>query len=185
MRVKDKIEKYIDKLVKQYPVVCTIVEASKSRYYNVNGRVLRISDHIGANSSGVMSIIIPGFASGGNYILHAHTSGQLSIIPYESVKEVVRSFFFISSMMTEIVQNTFKWESEKCETFNTNEEVKKLKAQNKRLENYKKKMVKATNGKADKNLIMGIERAKFDDKHLDIIDAILDKMKRTGVLNEE
>ena len=88
-------------------------------------------------------------------------------------------------MMNEIVQNTFKWESEKCETFNTNEEIKKLKAQNKKLENYKKKMVKATKGKADKNLIMGIERAKFDDKHLDIIDAILDKMKRTGVLNEE
>ena len=187
MREKDKVERYVDKLVKQYSRICTctVVEATKSRYYNVNGRILRISDHIGANSSGNMSIIVPGFAAGGNYILHAHASGQLSIIPYESVKEVVRSFFFMSAMMNEIMQATFKWESEKCEEIKSNEELKKLKAKNKKLENYKKKMIKSAKGDVNKNLILGVERAKFDDKHLEIIDAIVEKMKRTGTLNEE
>lgn len=181
MRKKDKVERYIDKLMAQYPG-CTVVEGTKSRYYNVNGRVLRVSDHIGANSSGSMSIIIPGFAAGGNYILHAHTSGQISIVAYDGVKDIVRSFFFMSSMMHEIVQNNINIEVEKRDKFNSNEEVIKLKKSVKELTRYKEKMSKKA--KTVSNSVLGVPKGEFEDKHLQVIEAIIDKMKKDGKISD-
>lgn len=181
MRKKDKVERYLDKLMAQYPG-CTVIEAEKSRYYHVNGRVLRISDHIGTNSSGNMSIIIPGFAAGGNYILHAHTSGQISIVTYDGVKDIVRSFFFMSAMMHEIVQNNINLEVDKRDKFNSNEEVMKLKKSVKELTKYKENMSKKA--KTAANSVLGVPKGEFEEKHLQVIEAIIDKMKKDGKISD-
>lgn len=110
MRQKDKAEKYIEKLLKQFNGVIqsSIVECEKSRYYNVNGHILRVSDHIGAQSSGNMSIIIQRFnglnKQANQYILHAHKEGSISVVTYEQLKKIIYSFICCSSFVDMVMQ---------------------------------------------------------------------------------
>ena len=173
-RRKDKIERYIDRIISKYNN-CSIIEGEKSRYYTVNGRTLRVSDHIGANSSGNISIIIPGFGNENGYIVHAHTSGAISIVDYEKVKEIVRSFFYMSSIMMELVQESVKIEVEKRDRFNQNIEVGNLKKEIDRLKKYEERCKAHTDG-----TVFGIPREKFDVKHLQAIDGIVRKMQKEG-----
>lgn len=99
MRPKDKIEKYLDRLIKKHNGL--LVESENSRYYSVKGRVLRISDHVGKNSDGNLSIIFDS-SDQGHYIIHGHTSGNVSVLNYEQVKEFVRSFIRTSYLFTDI-----------------------------------------------------------------------------------
>lgn len=99
MRPKDKIEKYLDRLIKKHNGL--LVESENSRYYSVKGRVLRISDHVGKNSDGNLSIIFDS-SDQGHYIVHGHTSGNVSVLNYEQVKEFVRSFIRTSYLFTDI-----------------------------------------------------------------------------------
>lgn len=99
MRPKDKIEKYLDRLIKKHNGL--LVESESSRYYSVKGRVLRISDHVGRNSDGNLSIIFDS-SDQGHYIVHGHTSGNISVLNYEQVKEFVRSFIRTSYLFTDI-----------------------------------------------------------------------------------
>ena len=55
MRSKNKIEKYLDRLIKKHNGI--LVESEKSRYYSIRGRTLRVSDHVGINS-GNISILL-------------------------------------------------------------------------------------------------------------------------------
>jgi hypothetical protein len=103
MRPKDKIEKYLDRLIKKHDGL--LVESERSRYYSVKGRVLRISDHVGKNSTGNLSIIFDS-SDQGNYIVHGHASGNISVLNYEQVKEFVRSFIRTSYLFTDISQTT-------------------------------------------------------------------------------
>ena len=103
MRPKDKIEKYLDRLIKKHDGL--LVESERSRYYSVKGRVLRISDHVGKNSNGNLSIIFDS-SDQGNYIVHGHASGNISVLNYEQVKEFVRSFIRTSYLFTDISQTT-------------------------------------------------------------------------------
>ena len=105
IRPKDKIEKYLDTLVKKYGS-CTMSAGLRSRYYSIDNKVLRISDHIGAHNDAHMSIIVPSFRSTDQqYIVHAHNCGQISIVPYDKAKELVRSFFYLSSIFGEVIIN--------------------------------------------------------------------------------
>ena len=99
MRSKNKIEKYLDKLIKKHNGV--LVESEKSRYYSVRGRILRVSDHVGINSSGNVSILIDN-SDQGHYIIHGHTSGNISVLNYEQTKEFVRSFVQCSFIYADI-----------------------------------------------------------------------------------
>ena len=101
MRPKDKIEKYLDRLIKKHNGL--LVEAERSRYYSVKGRVLRVSDHVGKTSDGNLSIIFDS-SDQGHYIVHGHTSGNISVLNYEQVKEFVRSFIRTSYLFTDISQ---------------------------------------------------------------------------------
>ena len=178
MRQKDKIEKYIDKLIKEYKN-CSVVEGEKSRYYTINGRTLRVSDHIGANSSGNMSIIIPNFKVGDTYIVHAHTSGAISSLDYEKVKEIIRSFFYMSSIMLELVQEGIKIEVEKIDRFNEDETIKELKEENARLKKYELiAKTKLSSKNADEKTILGLPISLFEQKHLDVINNIVTKLKK-------
>ena len=53
----DKLERYITKIAEEYGA--TIEKSPRSRYFKFNDRVLRLSNHIGKNSSGAISIIVP------------------------------------------------------------------------------------------------------------------------------
>lgn len=101
MRSKDKIEKYLDRLIKKHNG--KLIESEKSRYYSVRGRVLRVSDHVGINS-GNISILLDN-SDQGHYIIHGHTSGNISVLNYEQTKEFVRSFVQCSFMYSEIGQS--------------------------------------------------------------------------------
>jgi len=100
MRDKDKIEKYLDRLIKKYNG--TLQESEKSRYYSIHGRILRISDHVGIHS-GNISIIFDS-SDKNNYIIHGHTSGNISVLNYKQAKEFVRSFVQCSFIYADIGQ---------------------------------------------------------------------------------
>jgi hypothetical protein len=99
MRQKDKIEKYLDKLIKKHNG--TLQESEKSRYYSVRGRILRVSDHVGKSSDGCISIIFDS-SDQGHYIIHGHSSGNISVLNYEQAKEFVRSFVRTSFLFKEL-----------------------------------------------------------------------------------
>ena len=97
------------------------VESLKSRYFKVNEKVLRVSDHIGKNSSGCMSIIVKNEMSTVNevYAVHSHSTGQFQLMTYDEVKELCRTFFRISAFLFDITGYSVKnWkkESEDCST---------------------------------------------------------------------
>ena len=98
MRQKNKIEKYLDRLIKKHNGV--LAESEKSRYYSIRGRTLRVSDHVGINSGNV-SILLDN-SDQGHYIIHGHTSGNISVLNYEQTKEFVRSFVQCSFIYTDI-----------------------------------------------------------------------------------
>lgn len=101
MRTKDKIEKYLDRFLKKHNG--TLVESELSRYYSFRGRILRVSDHVGKTSDGNISIIFDS-SDQGNYIIHGHTSGNISVLNYEQCKEFVRSFIRTSFLFRDITQ---------------------------------------------------------------------------------
>jgi hypothetical protein len=100
MRNKDKIEKYLDRLIKIHNGI--LIESEKSRYYSIRGRTLRVSDHVGINS-GNISILLDN-SDQGHYIIHGHTSGNISVLNYEQTKEFVRSFVQCSFIYADIGQ---------------------------------------------------------------------------------
>ena len=92
----DKLNKYLHKLVSQSKG--EIIYSQRSTYYHIRGRVIRVSDHIGRNSDGSISIIYD--ASGSDrYIVHAHGSGMISIVNYENVKKIIKSFTILPAMI--------------------------------------------------------------------------------------
>lgn len=135
LREKDKLEIYLTKLVSAEGG--SVIEARHSSYYNLRGNVLRISDHIGKNSSGNLSIIIPGHAPNKrtDYIVHAHSSGEISILDYEKVKELARTFVWLASTFNDMLQPDFKFEIEAKEKF---EKVLEEKGITKEMERLKK-----------------------------------------------
>lgn len=126
-RKLDKIEKYLKKLMKDYGG--NSLEARFSSYYSYGGRIIRVSDHIGANSSGKLSIIIPKFRNGqnkDNYIINNHETGDISLLNYEETKELCRSFIYMASMFS-AVKSPVETELEKRDKFNEADAVKQLK----------------------------------------------------------
>ena len=125
----DKIEKYLKKLMKDNGG--SALEARLSSYYSYGGRIIRVSDHIGANSSGKLSIIIPKFRNGqnkDNYIINNHETGDISLLNYEETKELCRSFIYMASMFS-AVKSPVEMELEKRDKFNEADAVKQLKGQ--------------------------------------------------------
>lgn len=75
-----------------------IVEAqtSESKYYHFNSGkfILRISNHIGKNSDGNVSIII----DKNGYMLHNHPTGSIQIITWEEIKKFIRALATLSGI---------------------------------------------------------------------------------------
>ena len=104
VRPKDKIEKYLTSLVKKHNG--NMLETKYSRYFSLNGRVIRVSDHIGKNSSGVISIII---TEDNDYLLHTHSTNKIRTISYSDLKKLCKSFDFLSTMWCDLATDQFKF----------------------------------------------------------------------------
>ena len=102
----DKVERYITKIAEEYGA--TIEKSPRSRYFKFNDRVLRLSNHIGKNSSGAISIIVPYGTSGKDdvFILHVHSTGNIQTIDFTQLKEFVRTFALVSDFLEPLVNST-------------------------------------------------------------------------------
>lgn len=71
-------------------------QTSESKYYHFNSGkfILRISNHIGKNSSGNVSIII----DKNGYMLHNHSTGAIQIITWEEIKTFIRAIATLSGI---------------------------------------------------------------------------------------
>lgn len=108
----EKIEKYCDKLCKEYDG--TVIKTERSKYYTVNGRVLRLSNHVGRNSSGCCSIIVPKSRDfNGAYVIQVHTSGEMTLVNYRTLQEFVRTFFTVTGFMEPLLQTNYKFDASK------------------------------------------------------------------------
>ena len=89
----DKLHKYAQKYCDGEVIVST---NGNSYYYHFNNGklILRISDHIGRNSDGKVSIII----DKNGYLLHNHNTGSVYIETYENIKEFIRSLSVFSKV---------------------------------------------------------------------------------------
>ena len=89
----DKLHKYAKKYCTGDVVVST---NGNSYYYHFNNGkfILRISDHIGRNSDGKVSIII----DKNGYLLHNHTTGAVYIETYENIKKFIQSLSVFSEI---------------------------------------------------------------------------------------
>jgi regulator of replication initiation timing len=88
----DKIHKYAQKY-------CDEVKVStlgNSYYYHFNGGkfILRISDHVGKNSDGKVSII----TDQNGYLLHNHNTGAVYIETYENLKMFIKSLATLNTI---------------------------------------------------------------------------------------
>jgi len=107
-RNTDKLDKYLKSLCKKYNGNMIGLEDGKtSAYYSINGRVIRVSDHIGKNSSGNIHFII---TDDGDYLMYYNNTNKVRVVNYSQAKDFCRSFFLLSPMLVELQSNQFKFE---------------------------------------------------------------------------
>ena len=103
----DKLHKYAEKYCDGKVVKST---QGNSYYYHFNdGKfILRISDHIGRNSDGKVSIII----DKNGYMFHNHNTGAVYIETYENIKKFIKSLAVFSevNVKMDIINNNLKSE---------------------------------------------------------------------------
>lgn len=105
-RMTHDLKRYVKNISKKYGAQVSD-GISGSTYVRIGGRVLRISDHIGRNSSGIASIIVPrANTQDGNYILHIHSTGSIRIMTLQQVREFIRTFMLVSDVMDPIVNES-------------------------------------------------------------------------------
>lgn len=87
----DKLDRFILKYCDK------AITTKKSRYYRFGNHTLRVSNHIGANSSGTFSIIQD---KKGNYMLHSHSTGLISAISYDQIKDFIKGISIHEDLVT-------------------------------------------------------------------------------------
>lgn len=97
MRPKDKLEKYIERYIKRSDFETN--ESDHSRYYHFNGRVVRVSDHIGTSSDGDLQVILDS-ADRGHYIVYAAVTRQISVLTYKEVKQMMQCMNLVPSLIS-------------------------------------------------------------------------------------
>ena len=125
----DKLHKYAKKYCDGDIVISKL---GNSYYYHFNkGKfILRISDHIGKNSDGNISIII----EDGRYILYNHTTGITTLETYNSIKILVKSLAILSyhNIKFDMVSNK-EMGKLKQSNHNMSQQINSLKNKNKKL----------------------------------------------------
>ena len=92
----DKVDKYLKKFA------TNVEKSTRSRYYHLPTGIVRVSDHIGRNSTATISIII---TKDGDYILHRHTTGEIRNITYINLKKLVKSMGEYGDLFANDVNN--------------------------------------------------------------------------------
>lgn len=138
-----KIEKYILRFTDD------VVRSTRSAYFRFSGYIVRVSDHIGTNSSGTFSIIP---ISKDFYVIHKHSNGCLKMQTYNELKSFIKHVAEYSDMMT--APSIPNWDLAKNESLLT-EECEK-----------------------GKDYIMGINVKEFSEGQLNSVNAILAQVKQ-------
>jgi len=77
------IDKYISKFAKRVGESAT----GNSKYYQIEDKVIRVSNHIGKNSDGLFQIIV----KPNGYIIYHPGTGTVNICNYRQVQEFIRT----------------------------------------------------------------------------------------------
>lgn len=85
-RTKDKIEKYLDRLIKLNGGTCQ--ESTTSRYYMIGDEVVRVSDHCAVNSVCTFSIIL---GMNGSYIIYNPKTQKVSTMEYKVLRTFLKN----------------------------------------------------------------------------------------------
>lgn len=84
----------IDKYLRRFAYKIETSETKESRYYTIGDLIVRVSNHIGKNSSGNISIII----DRSNYILYVPSTNKVSLISYEECKILIKGIVLHASL---------------------------------------------------------------------------------------
>lgn len=84
----------IDKYLRRFAYKIETSETKESRYYTIGDLIVRVSNHIGKNSSRNISIII----DRNNYILYVPSTNKVSLISYEECKTLIRGIVLHASL---------------------------------------------------------------------------------------
>ena len=147
----DKLNKYLHSIIAKHNGA--VIYSKRSTYYHLCGRVIRVSDHIGKTSDGSISIIYDGACSD-NFIVHAHASGMVSIVNYENLKNIIKSFAILPALIgiTSQAQN--------INENKTKEETKTV--------------------KINKNTIFGIEKSNFTGKQITCLNNMMQQFLKVN-----
>lgn len=96
MKSKNKLERYIERYCKH--LITKTVYSARSTYYHFGPRVIRISDHVAIHSDGHLSIILDSHDNE-HFIVHAVSSGEISVLNYKEVKELIRSLRLLPAVV--------------------------------------------------------------------------------------
>ena len=92
----NKLEKYLIKKLNPQSIEHSKISASV--YYTLpGGRIIRISDHIGKSSDGIISIIYT--TTPDIFIVHYHGNQTVSAMSYRQVKQLINTIQLLPSMM--------------------------------------------------------------------------------------
>lgn len=84
----------IDKYLRRFAYKIETSDTKESRYYTIGDLIVRVSNHIGKNSSGNISIII----DRSNYILYVPSTNKVSLISYEECKTLIKGIVLHASL---------------------------------------------------------------------------------------
>lgn len=96
MKNKNKVERYIEKYCKH--LITKTVYSTRSTYYHMGHRIIRVSDHVAIHSDGHLSIILDSHDEE-HFIVHAVTSGEISVLNYKELKELIRSLRLLPAVV--------------------------------------------------------------------------------------
>lgn len=81
----------VDKYISRFAELAGQSIDGRSHYYQLWGKIVRVSDHIGNTSDGCFHIIV----KPNGYLIHHPKTGAVSICNYRQVQEFIRSLEFI------------------------------------------------------------------------------------------
>jgi hypothetical protein len=96
MKTKNKVERYIERYCKH--LVTKTVYSARSTYYHMGCRIIRVSDHVAIHSDGHLSIILDSHDDE-HFIVHAVSSGEISVLNYKELKELIRSLRLLPAVV--------------------------------------------------------------------------------------
>lgn len=96
MKSKNRVERYIERYCRH--LITKTIYSTRSTYYHMGPRVIRVSDHVAIHSDGHLSIILDSHDDE-HFIVHAVSSGEISVLNYKELKELIRSLRLLPAVV--------------------------------------------------------------------------------------